>query len=251
MGNGGNELIIAEYLKSLNYKVTKDNLLYCLSTLQNNRKNMTITGKIKLHNANFSDEDIRDVDLEKFDIKQSIFFNTKIDRSQLSYILTYAKQGLVNILGIDIKGLDLRGLNLYGIDFTDVNFKGVKLDRENIISLYETLKNNKINLRAADLKGINLSGQYIVDGELGLNSFDYFDLSGMRFDGVDLEGANISGANLNDASFEGANLNDARIISSYARHTNMKEASMVGAILKHSDFTYAIFNHANLRNAVV
>ncbi|MBA8666984.1 pentapeptide repeat-containing protein [Holosporaceae bacterium 'Namur'] len=242
---------IDKYLESLNFNLTKDNLLYCLETFTNNRKNLTISGKVKIQKTSFIDQDIRGIDLNKFDITQARFINTKVDKEQFNYILTYAKKGLTDIRGIDIKGLDLIDLNLYNIDFTGVSFEQVKLDRKNIISLQDQLKNKKVNLRGADLQGVDLSGGYIVDNELGFNSYCYFDLEDMDFNEVNLQYANLSGAKLNRSNFEGANLNNAKIVATYARYTNMKRASMVGAILKYSDFYHSNFDFANLSNARV
>lgn len=246
-----NDFTIDKYIQSLDFHFGKENLLYCLEHFVENRKNYTFSGKLKIRHANFSNNDIRGINLDKFDITEAAFSGTKVDKEQFKYILGYAKNGLVSIAGIDIKGLDLLGINLSGIDFSNISFQDVKLDRENINSLEETLKAHKINLIGANLEGIDLSGKNILDNELGFDGFCYFDLRDINFDQVNLQNADLSGAILNGSSFEGANLNNAKIIATYARYTNMKNASMVGAVLKHSDFCYSNFDFADLQNAVV
>ncbi len=245
-------LTLQEWLRDNAEKPLDRELLQSITEkFSHSRRNFTVTGKMDLKGANFVGQDVSGLSLSIYDISGINFKGAKVDRKQFSYIMKSARQGKVKLDGIVLAGVDLSGMNLQGLDLNAVSFKDVKLDRSALFSMIDVLQSGKADLSGCNLSGAQLNGDVLNEPNIGINGFQYFDLSDIKFDGANFEGANLSGAILDRTSLAKANLTKVTMIASFARDANFQGAVMREAKLCNSDFSYSNFDEADLTNAEV
>lgn len=215
------------------------------------RKNFTISGKLNISGADFSNNDIRGVDLARFEISDSLWNNSIVDTKQFAYILQYAKQHKLDFSGINLQFVDFSELDLAGADFSKVSFAGVRLHRNNLVSLFHQIKKGQILLDGVILEGEDLSGKHFIDPETGVDGFIFFSLANLSLKHAVLKNTNLSGAILDNADFEDSNLQHSIIESSLCRKAKFKNANLTEAHLRHSDFSNSSFENANLQMAII
>ena len=242
--------LIHEWRKNLGAVPIDAHLLeFCKKEFIHKRQNFTVEGRLDLKKASFAGQDLRGASLAEFDISGSDFTGCKVDREGFIHLISFVKLGTISLKGLDINGLDLSNLDLFDIDLSLLNFNGVKLDRNTLLSIL--LGSKKISFAGVDLQNINFAGQPVSDIVNGVIGFNYFDLEGLNFDKANFENAELSGVNLSSSSFQKANFKNARIIGSIAVNANFTSANFSNAKLMHSDFSNAIFDYADLSNTQV
>ncbi len=231
--------------------IDRDTLVNGESYFKSNRKNFTREGKLNFANASFTGQDLRGLDLTKYDFTWANFLATKVDREGFIYLAGYAKRKLFSLKGIDVRGISLVGVDLHGIDFEGVDLTNVKMDRSSILSVVDDAKIGRISLRNIDLSRQDLRGGVVNEPSLGISGFEYFDLEGINFDGANFENTDLSGARIDGASFKNCNMRGCKILAAYARGAVFEGTDLTGSKLCHTDFTGSNFDHAILTGSEV
>ncbi len=246
------EVLLKDWLlQANNNSIDRNTLIDGDAYFRSNRKNFTREGKLNFANASFTGQDLRGIDLTRYDLSWANFLATKVDKEGFIYLSGMAKKGLFNLKGIDIRGISLVGVDLHGVDFDGVDLTNVKLDRTAILSVVDDAKIGRVSLKNVDLSHQDLRGGVVNEPSLGISGFEYFDLEGVNFDGANFEKAELSGARLDGASFKGCNMKNVKMVGAYARNTVFENADLSESKLCHTDFTGSNFDHAILTGSEV
>lgn len=227
-------------------KLTREDVMYCLEHFTDNRKNYTLSGLLNLTKCNFQDTDLRDLPADKIDFTDANLNNTAFDRNGVLHLLELFKSSEKALENLNLSGLDLRNIEWYKNCIKGCLLKDSQLDRKFIMAAYDEIKSGDCSIEGADLSDAELGGKFIKDYGLGINSFEFLDLSGINFTECNFTNANLSGALLDNANFSKAHMNNAHIIASYCRNTDFSGATLQNANLMHSDFSDADFRNAIL-----
>lgn len=144
-----------------------------------------------------------------------------------------------NLIYPDLQGANLRGMRLTGLNFQNANLIGAQLLRTNLY---------RANLLGADLRDAQLPGAYLSGAQLKGADLSWAQLQGAhlvraKLLGSDLSWAELQRAHLSGAQLQGADLTRAQLQGADLRwaqfdaDTNLSDASLRGAALRHVDFT--------------
>ncbi|MBF0291786.1 MAG: pentapeptide repeat-containing protein [Nitrospinae bacterium] len=182
--------------------------------------------KSNLRGADLSRADLSEANLSEADISDANLSGANLSNSDL----TRANLHNADLSGANLSGSNLHNADLSGVALSDVDLSNVKLLHTNL---------SRSNLSRTNLSNINLPN---------------ITLSYVNLFNMDLSGSNLSGSYFRDTNLSFANLSKADLSNADLKGTNLSNADLKGTHLSNADFTnatvtFAIFHHANLRNA--
>lgn len=153
------------------------------------------------------------------------------------------------LTGADFSGASLEGANFESADLTDADLTGADLNN----AQFTGTRLVQANLAEADLTAARLKATDLTAAVLKRSQLSHADLSLAKLPGADMESADLSGASLvmadmknvkvDYALFDGANLTQA--VLNQARGNNV---SLNGSKLTEADFSHAVLEECNFSN---
>jgi len=170
---------------------------------------------VLLDNANFSNEELKDINFSKTSLTNADFSNSKL-------------------FGIDFRKSCLIKANFSQTIFVDVKFEGANLK-------------DAINLPEWVRSGLDIKGTFSYNNLIEkIKEKNFKDLSSANLISRDLRKANLEYADLQNADLRRADLREAILINA-----NLKEADLRGCKLKGANLDNANLENAKLDNAII
>ena len=182
--------------------------------------------KIRTEILNFSNMDLKGVNLTDANLSDAILINADLRTANL----TEADLSGAILINADLRRANLERANLSKTDLSEAKLGGANL--------------SVANLQGSILYGTDLSGANLGIANLSFAKLNNADLSGADLRRANLEGANLSKTDLSGAKLGGANLRRAKL--SFAKLNN---AYLSGADLRGVDLTNANLSEAKLIQA--
>jgi uncharacterized protein YjbI with pentapeptide repeats len=195
--------------------------------------------------ANFSEIDLRGINLESADLTRAKFRNCIIEDSDLSE---------AKLDGAQFENVSFTRTKLDNAIFSNANLRQIQFGTgENKNSLKGTLFTRATfidaNFSEIDLRGINLESADLNEANLSLTDLRGVNLSGAKLKKTILTCVELRGANLSDTSLAYADMSGSDI-----KDANFLRADLTGATLKGITFTESDinnFHNANLTQIIV
>ena len=175
-------------------------------------------------------------------------------REQLEEPVAADVQAILTVLGRlnaknrDGERINLRRADLRGADLRDLDFQGAILVEARV----EGILLHRIILRQADLQRADFRRTVLDDADLRKADLRHADFRGAQLNGADLRCADLTGANFqwgplvfSPSGIFGSTRNNP------ALRTELKEADLRGATLRHAHFEGADLSHSSFRRAWV
>jgi uncharacterized protein YjbI with pentapeptide repeats len=231
----------------------------------------------------FAGEDLRGLDLSALDLQGLDFTGANLAgvslvKSNLSAanlegtdmtgaVLSEAQLPDGNLSGTKLENANLARASLTGATLTEANLSGADLTQAELAQanlagalLPEALLSNanaagsmltssdlsRANLESANLEGANLSEATLTDAGLADANLSGANLTGAKLTGADLTKANLSEATLTGADLSGSKLENADLTEADVTEGSLPDAKLTGAVLAD-----AVFEKANMANAVL
>ena len=196
---------------------------------------------ISFKNQDFSDLDLRGVNLGGTDFSQANLRNTNLERASL---------GEANLEGAYLADANLTGAFLVDANLTEAYLGDANLEWANLADAnLEWANLREANLEGANLREANLAGAYLREANLEGAYLWSANLEGAVPVEANLEGAYLWGANLEGAGLVGANLEGAVLVGANLEGAVLGEANLEGASLREANLAGANLVEANLEGA--
>jgi uncharacterized protein YjbI with pentapeptide repeats len=170
-----------------------------------------------------------------------------------------------NLQNVNLERAELHGAFLYKANLQGANFSNCKAHRANFDSSLmmgcslesaELLNSSfcKANLSKANLQEVKLEGAILTEAILTDANLSFALLQGVsakkaNFFHANLEQTKMQGAYLKEADFQKANLHRADLSRARLKRANLSNANLSFAILRGSDFRYAMMQNVDLSEA--
>lgn len=156
----------------------------------------------------------------------------------------------LNFKGTSLRGEDFKGLNLIGADFTEADLSEANLTGANLFKAnFSKATLAKAKLDDIELTGANLTEANLEDAQANRAGFGMVIMQKTRLFNAQLSDATLTKADLTEADLRHANLQGVRMRESLLVRADCAEADFRGADMSLSNFSGAIMNNADMRNA--
>lgn len=200
--------------------------------------------EVDLSKADFSEQDLRNVNLHNARLQGVNFCNTNLDNADLSE--SYLKETTFQVAKLN--NANLRKAIIDSTWFESVDLSGANLEeaicRVSYFSkpvYFFDAKLVEANLSKAQLEMADFSIANLTRANL-----DHADLVGCDFGQANLIGATLRNSQLNNVNFSGANLNEAILTGANLSKTNLSNADLKGADLRNVNLDGANLLFANV-----
>ena len=206
---------------------------------------------ISFKNQDFSDLDLRGVNLGRTDFSQANLRNTNLERAFLGDAnLEWANLADANLTGAFLVDANLTeaylgDADLEGANLADANLEGANLVDANLTEAFLT----DANLTEAFLRAANLEGAFLGEANLEGAILGEANLTGANLGAANLEGAFLRAANLEGASLGEANLTGANLGAANLEGASLRDANLTGANLGVANLEWADLRAVNLEGA--
>jgi ribose transport system substrate-binding protein len=198
-------------------------LIDALQALHQHKTNLSA---IRLQRAYLANIQLPEAKLGGVSFAEATLDHAKLQRADLTHAdLTGAIINFANLEGAELAGADIHRASLRGAKLSGSNLQGAKLVEADL---------SGADLRNADLRGADLTDAVLFRANLRGNAtrLDLADLTGSDLSVADLREAHLDGARLKDTILHGADLTMASFHGTIFQHTDVRRALLLGVDLR-------------------